>query len=288
MHDTVKQMLKKYQCQSQQDYLNALKEIFQEIALLGLWRAKFFENAAFYGGSALRILYGLDRFSEDLDFSLLDKNLSFNLDPYNKAITKELEAFGFVATVDTKIKQSRSDIKSAFIKAESKTQLITIQAPNDIIKSMHHMQTMKIKMEVDANPPGSFNTDTKFLLLPIPFSVKSFTEADLFAGKIHALLCRPWVSRIKGRDWYDFVWYISRNIPVNLLHLQARLVQSDAWNELDTLHQRDLLNLLTQKIKTIDFSKAKDDIAPFIKDAASIDVWSKDFSQAILKKLKAV
>lgn len=288
MHDSVKQMLRKYQCRSQQDYLNAIKEIFQEIALLGLWRARFFEKAAFYGGSALRILYNLDRFSEDLDFSLLKRNKHFNLDPYNQAIIKELAAFGFAATVQTKAKQLESNIESAFIKAESKKQLLAIAAPNDIIKSIHHMQTIKIKMEVDINPPGCFNTETKFLLQPIPFSVKSFTAPDLFAGKIHALLCRPWVTRIKGRDWYDFVWYISRDIPVNLLHLKKRLIQSKAWDKQDQLNKKALLNLLTQKIRKTDFNQAKNDILPFIHDNASVEVWSKDFFGALLEKISTV
>lgn len=286
MHDSVKQMLQKYQCRSQQDYVNAIKEIFQEIALLGLWRARFFEKAAFYGGSALRILYGLDRFSEDLDFSLLKKNKKFNLDSYNRAITKELAAFGFTAVVQTKIKQSESNIESAFIKAESKKQLLAIEAPNDIIKSIHCMQTIKIKMEVDTNPPGLFNTETKFLLHPIPFSIKSFAAPDLFAGKIHALLCRPWVARVKGRDWYDFVWYIVRNTPVNLAHLKERLIQSKAWKRQDNLNKNALLDLLEQKIQQTDFNRAKDDIHPFIKDHSSVKIWSEDFFKTILEKIQ--
>ncbi len=288
MHDSVKQMLKKYQCRSQQDYVNAIKEIFQEIALLGLWRAKFFEKAAFYGGSALRILYGLDRFSEDLDFSLLEKDINFCLDPYNKAITRELSAFGFEAIVQTKIKQLETNIESAFIKASSKKQLITIEAPNDIVKNIHRMQNIKIKMEVDTSPPGLFNIETKFLLQPIPFSIKSFTKPDLFAGKLHALLCRPWGSRVKGRDWYDLVWYISQNISVNLLHLKERLIQSKAWKKSDKFNKDILIDLLMKKIQETDFEKAKDDILPFIKNTSSIVIWSAEFFNAILEKIQAI
>ena len=141
-------------------------------------------------------------------------------------------------------------------------------------------------MEVDTNPPNLFNTETKFLLHPIPFSIKSFTEPDLFAGKIHALLCRPWVARIKGRDWYDFVWYISRNTPVNLAHLQERLIQSKAWKRQDNLNKNALIDLLEQKIHQTDFSRAKDDIYPFIKDNSSIKIWSEDFFKAILEKIQ--
>ena len=288
MHDAIKQMLTKYQCRSQQDYINALKEIFQEIALLGLWRAKFFERAAFYGGSALRILYGLDRFSEDLDFSLLKKSLDFNLTPYNKAVTKELAAFGFAASVETKNKQLLSNIESAFIKAESKKQLLVIEAPQDMVKSIHRMQTIKIKMEVDINPPGLFSTETKFLLHPIPFSLRSFIKPDLFAGKIHALLCRPWVTRVKGRDWYDFLWYLSQNIPVNLLHLKERMIQSQVWDKGKILSKNSLIELLLQKIKETDFNAAKNDISPFVKKSSSLEVWSKDLFKDILKQIKTI
>ncbi|OGT10935.1 MAG: hypothetical protein A2X77_02440 [Gammaproteobacteria bacterium GWE2_42_36] len=288
MHDVIKQILKKYICRSQQDYLNSLKEIFQEIALLGLWRAKFFEKAAFYGGSALRILYGLDRFSEDLDFSLLQKNKHFSLDGYNKAIAKELASFGFEATVQTKIKPQASSIESAFIKAESKKQLLMIDTPPDMLKGVHHMQTIKIKMEVDTDPPGSFNTETKFLLSPIPFSVKSFTEPSLFAGKIHALLCRPWMVRVKGRDWYDFIWYLSRQTPVNLTHLKARLVQSHAWEEKKTFDRSALVELLREKIQSTDFEQAKKDVFPFIKNSASMTLWTKAFFLTILEKIQTM
>ena len=288
MHDAIKQMLIKYQCRSQQDYINALKEIFQEIALLGLWRAKFFERAAFYGGSALRILYGLDRFSEDLDFSLLKKTPDFDLTPYNKAVTKELAAFGFAASVETKNKQLQSNIESAFIKADSKKQLLVIEAPQEVVKNIHHMQTIKIKMEVDINPPGLFSTETKFLLNPIPFSLRSFIKSDLFAGKIHALLCRPWVIRVKGRDWYDFVWYLSQNVPVNLLHLKERMIQSQVWDRKKILNKNILIELLMQKIHETDFNKAKNDISPFIKKSSSIEIWSKDFFKDVLKRIQTI
>ena len=188
MHRAVEQMLAKYDCRSQQDYINALKEIFQEIALLGLWRAKFFEKAAFYGGSALRILHGLDRFSEDLDFSLLKPESDFDLSPFNAAIVRELQSFGFEVTVQTKIKTNRSAIESAFIKADAKTELIEIAAPVSIIQKTHRMQIIKIKLEVDTNPPGLFSTESQYLLQPIPFSVSAFVLSDLFAGKVHALL----------------------------------------------------------------------------------------------------
>src|SRR5688572_27849459 len=173
MHDAIRTMLEKYKCHSGQDYINALKEIFQEIALLGLWRAKFFEKAAFYGVTALRILYGLDRFSEDLDFSLLTKDLSFSLSEYLSAIQVELQGMGFDVTIEAKNKEQDSAIKSAFIKAGTKKNLLKIKIPFEINNVIHRDELLKIKLEVDINPPGLFKTEAKILLIPIPFSVNT-------------------------------------------------------------------------------------------------------------------
>jgi predicted nucleotidyltransferase component of viral defense system len=279
-------MLKKYQCQTETDYVNALKEIFQEIALLGLWRTKFFEHAAFYGGTALRILYGLDRFSEDMDFSLLKTDETFTLDKYNAAIAAELNAFGFEVEVVTKIKNQDSPIESAFIKANTIKQFLAIEVPKNITNYIHDMNIIKIKMEVDTQPPGNFSTEAKRLLLPIPFSVLTFSAPDLFAGKLHALLCRAWKQRIKGRDWYDYVWYISRAIPVHLAHLETRLRQSGHWHKTEELTMADLKQLITEKIASIDFNAAKKDVLPFIKDKLAIHDWSADFFRELTERLR--
>jgi len=285
MYESIKHMLDKYDCNTEQDYLNALKEIFQEIALLGLWRVKFYEVAAFYGGSALRILYGLDRFSEDLDFTLLTPEKHFDLEKYNQAVADELKSFGFEVEVLTKHKSKKSAIESAFIKANSKKQMIVIKAPPIISQKIHRHQTLKIKMEVDTNPPGQFSTEVKNVLQPGPFSVKTLMLPDLFAGKVHALLCRPWQQRIKGRDWYDFIWYIGRNIPINLTHLRERLIQSNALKANETFNKTVLTQLLAEKIATTDFDSAKIDVIPFLKDSQSIELWSKLFFSELLTRL---
>ena len=286
MYDAIKSMLSKYKCHSQQDYINALKEIFQEIALLGLWRAKFYEKAAFYGGTALRILYGLDRFSEDLDFTLLRINHTFDLSQYNQAIADELSSFGFQVDIEKKNKNIDTNIESAFIKANSKKQLIIIEASNKIIDTIHHMHTIKIKMEVDTTPPGKFQTEVKNIFMPIPFSVKTLTMPDLFAGKIHAILCRPWQKRIKGRDWYDFVWYISRKIPVRLIHLRERLIQSSFWSHTKKFNRNDLVVLINNKIEETNFMNAKNDVLPFLKDKKAVELWSKEFFREVVSRLE--
>jgi predicted nucleotidyltransferase component of viral defense system len=281
-------MLEKYNCNSRQDYENALKEIIQEVALLGLWRSKFFEVAAFYGGTALRIMYGLNRFSEDLDFSLLTPNASFKLHPYIEAIEAELSGMGFAATVRIKDKTMESNIQSAFIKAETLTHLLLIDVQPSLRINIPQGQTLKIKLEIDINPPGGFLTEAKILLNPIPFSVLTYQAPDLFAGKMHAILCRSWASRVKGRDWYDLVWYISQNIPLRLSHLRERLLQTQSIKPDQILDKETLLTLLEEKIMNLDIEAAKSDILPFIRDPASIALWSPDFFKQLIKKITVI
>jgi len=288
MNTAVETMLERYKCQSEQDYVNALKEIMQEVALLGLWRAKFFEHAAFYGGTALRILYKLDRFSEDLDFSLLKKDENFKLSSYLGAIQVELESLGFGVTVEEKKKSVETSIESAFIKAGTKEHLLKIEIPRALADQVQHNAILKIKLEVDTDPPGKFETEAKTLLLPIPFAVNTLKLPDLFAGKIHALLERNHKTRVKGRDHFDFVWYLARNTPVRLEYLHEKLKQSskwsakNGWDSKQPLTIEKLRSLLSIKFSEVDFEVAKRDVAPFIKDQDALNMWGKEFFSQML------
>ena len=227
---------------------NALKEIIQEVCLLGLWRSKFFQHAAFYGGTALRILYGLDRFSEDFDFSLLTPRSDFDLEPHLNAIEAELSGMDFNVEIGKKPKTVETAVESAFIKASTQEQFLKIEVPREISERIAKNDWIKVKLEVDTDPPSGFETEAKTLLQPIAFSVNSYKLPDLFAGKIHAVLRRAWQSgRIKGRDYYDFVWYVGRSTPVRLNHLEQRLRQSNAWISSEKLSMPVLQNLLQEK-----------------------------------------
>ena len=207
MNDAVARMLARYKPRTTEDYVQALREILQEISLLGLWRSKFFDKAAFYGGTSLRLLYGLDRFSEDLDFLLLKPMPQFTLNSYMQALQREVSSFGFNVHIEKKNKTTENQIQSAFLKTNTARQLLVIEAGEPVVRQIPHGQTLKIRIEIDTDPPGGFETETKFLLHPIPFGVRTYVLADLFAGKMHAVLCRRWKNRVKGRDWYDLVWY---------------------------------------------------------------------------------
>lgn len=288
MNPAILSMLERYKCVSVQDYENALKEIMQEIALLGLWRSKFFEHAAFYGGTALRILYGLDRFSEDLDFSLLKPQKNFDLKPYIASVESELTSMGFSVTVEEREKSVSTAIESAFIKAGTSEHLIKITMPETIADRVQTNRLMKVRFEVDTDPPGGFSTEVKILLQPIPFSVNTYTLPDLFAGRIHAVLQRNWKSRLKGRDYYDFVWYVSRDVAVHLSHLEQRLRQSGGWTGKKAMSKSDLSSLLEEKFSSLDIIAAKKEVSPFLRDSAATDLWSADFFLSLIPRLKVI
>ncbi|PNU21066.1 hypothetical protein C2E25_04505 [Geothermobacter hydrogeniphilus] len=285
MHDAIAQMLEKYDCRRAEDFSQALREILQEIALLGLWRSKFFEKAAFYGGTALRILYGLDRFSEDLDFSLLAPDEKFDLNIYSTSLEKELAAFGFEVQVEGKNKSVETAVQSAFLKANTANQLLVIKAGEDIVRQIPSGQVTRIKIEIDTDPPGGFETQSKFLLQPIPFGVRTCKLPDLFAGKMHALLCRRWKNRVKGRDWYDLVWYCARYPELHLSHLEQRMRQSGHWTAQESLSEKAFRDILAETIDKVDIQQAKQEVLPFVRQPEALEVWSTEFFQEIAHKI---
>lgn len=291
-HPALIKMLQKYDLTNSNSSYDALREILQEIVLLGLYDAGFFKHAAFYGGTALRILHNLPRFSEDLDFSLLKSNPEFNLVPYEEAIISTLKSFGFDVTIEIKEKNNSSAIASAFVKGNTIEHLININAPKDITNKIHRDQAVKIKLEVDTNPPLEFETANVIKLTPRPFSINAFSLPSLYAGKMHAILCRAWSSRPKGRDWYDLVWYIANDVELDSIHLKSRLSQSCKYLEENNiqipneLSKQTIKELLLQRIETLDISKAKNDVQPFIKDIREIELWSKEFFVAVVENMK--
>ena len=286
MHDAVKRMLAKYEPKSVDDSVRALREIIQEVALLGLWRAKFFEHAAFYGGTALRILYGLDRFSEDLDFSLLEPSADFNLSRFTASLEKELSAFGFNVRVEMVDKAVESAVQSAFLKANTRNELLVIEAGKELAGQVSAGQVLKVKIEVDTDPPAGFTTQARYLLQPIPFAVRCYSLPDLFAGKMHALLFRKWKNRVKGRDWYDFVWYAAHHPQLHLAHLEQRMRQTGHWSEEEPLSHAAFRDLLFDTIDRLDVNQARKDVAPFVKDQHVLELWSPDFFRDVASRIQ--
>lgn len=283
----IEQMIQHYDAESIYDRKNVVKEIMQEIVLCGLSRAGFFKEAAFYGGTALRIFHGLDRFSEDLDFSLMVENPDFDLTAYFPILEKEVKSFGLNVTIMEKEKAKESNIKSAFLKGNTKEHLLYFYS-NQPIAGISESELIKIKFEVDVNPPKYATFEHKYRLLPAPYEVNLYDASSLFAGKIHAVICRAWKSRVKGRDLYDYVFYLSRQTPVNLKHLRERLIQTNYIDEKDGCSLEDVKRMLIKKFETINYEQAKQDVEPFVRDQGTLALWGADFFKQITENLREI
>lgn len=280
MDDMLSSMLEKYDCKTPEDYKNALKELLQELTLFALSKSDFYQKAAFYGGTALRIFYGLDRFSEDLDFSLKKPSDSFSLKKFMPLIQSELGAYGFRIEVYEKKKSRTSAVQSGFVKGNTIVQMLHV-FPDFPIQWLHRDEVVKVKFEIDTDPPAGAAYEQKFSLLPVPYAVMLYDKPSLFAGKMHAVLCRKWKHRNKGRDVYDYVWYLSTGTAVNIPHLQKRMEQTGDWGGEDVLTIDTLKHLLYERFHSMDFEAAKQDVLPFIHDTAKLSLWSADFFCAI-------
>jgi predicted nucleotidyltransferase component of viral defense system len=261
--DVFDQMLSRYEDST--NTRDAAREVMQQVALAGLHRAGFFEHAAFYGGTMLRIFHGLDRFSEDMDFSLIAPNASFDFERYTGRLADEFALIGREVQVVAKQKSNNSAILSAFLKDDTRLYDITGNL----------QPVLKIKLEIDTGPPGDFTTEYKLSLLPYSFMTRTYTLPSAFAGKMHALLFRNWGTRVKGRDWYDFEWYVRHGVALDLAHFNARAQQTGHIKE--PADKNGFLALLTSRIDSVNFTQAKADVRPFVQNPAALDIWQASY-----------
>ncbi len=287
MDPVIEQMLKQTKPATISEQKNRIKEVVQEIVLCGLSRADFFKSAVFYGGTALRIFHGLDRFSEDLDFSLRIPDPAFNLAKFLPTLEKEIRSYGLNFKIEIKEKTKETAIQSAFLKGNTQEHLLLFYADDQTARTIGSNELIKVKFEVDTNPPDFASFETKFRLLPIPYEVALYDMPSLFAGKIHAVICRGWTNRIKGRDLFDYVFYFSQGTPVNFKHLTARLVQTGTIPAQDSFTLDDLKKMLCSRFENIDYELAKQDVRPFITRTNALDIWKSDFFCSITQSLKA-
>lgn len=266
------QMLGRYDIKTAQEKRNAINEVMQEIALAGLYRGGFFDKAAFYGGTCLRIFHGLPRFSEDMDFSLTEKNVEFDIENYFPAVIEEFKASGRDVLITKKEKKVQTKVESAFLKDNTEMYDLIFKTEKEI----------KIKIEVDTDPPLGFSTEQKLSLMPFSFMTRCFTLSDLYAGKMHALIFRSYKNRVKGRDWYDFEWYVRHDIPLNFAHFQIRAKE---FNGLD-VDKEEFIKMLREKLGSIDINMVKRDIMPFIQNPAVLDIWSNDYFLQLADRIK--
>lgn len=277
----IQERLNSYRCQSEMEEEHALREITQEVALAALSRTDFFKYGVFQGGTCLRIFYGLNRFSEDLDFILKEPNPNFKLHPHLQSLSEELHAYGYQVEITDR---SKTDIavRKAFIKDDS---IGTVLNLNHIGKT-GPFRKIRIKFEVDTNPPPGSRTELKYLDFPFVASVAVQDKPSLFAGKIHALLCREY---IKGRDWYDFLWYTSQSIDINYPFLAAALRQQGPWKGQDIrVDSAWCLAELKNIIASMDWKATADDVRRFVRtnEQPSLDLWSKELFLSRLERLR--
>ena len=276
----VQERLDSCNCRSSLEEEQVLREITQEIILAALGRSDFFKRAGFQGGTCLRIFHSLNRFSEDLDFALCKPDGYFALAPYLKDVQRELVAYGYALEIDDRSAAGQT-VRKAFLKDDSIGSLLRL----DYALKTGRMRKLRIKLEVDANPPSGATYAMPILDYPFPAAIRVFDLPSLFAGKIHALLCRNY---LKGRDWYDFVWYTARNVPINHALLSAALQQTGPWKGRNLLTDNAwCCEQLHATIESLNWHQAREDVRRFVKPAEwpSLELWSSAFFHDQCRKL---
>ena len=286
MNNVIETMLAKYNPQNITERENAIKEIVQEITLSGLSHGNFFSNVAFYGGTCLRIFHGLNRFSEDLDFALLKKEQDFKLDSFFPFIEKEFKSYGIEVNIEQKNKIDNGAIQSAFIKGNTMMFMMSFFPKSEETKKIMSNQKIKIKFEVDMDNPAGGVTEFKYRMLPAPYEVQVYDEATLFAGKIHAIICRAYKNHVKGRDYYDYLFYIGKGSRLNLIYLENKLKNTGVINKDEKLTLEKVKELLKYKFERTDYESAKKDVSSFIDDKNSLRFWKKELFLSTLDNLK--
>ena len=263
MNDLFEQMLSRYPLNSADARRNATYEVMQQVVLSGLYRGGFFGEAAFYGGTCLRIFHGMERFSEDMDFTLLRKDEQFSLVKYFPYIVDECRLLGLEVVITKKDKRNFGKVESAFLK--DNTDVYNL--------SFNTEKSLKIKIEVDTLPPLKFDTEERLLLQPFSFMTRCLTLPNLYAGKMHALVFRQWKNRVKGRDWYDFEWYVRNGIHLNFNHLHERIKEFNGME----VNRNLFIEMLKERLSSADIKQVKDDVRPFLKNPHDLDIWSNDY-----------
>lgn len=272
MNEVYQNMLSAYDLTTDQSKRNAIFEVNQQVILSGLYNGGFFDKAAFYGGTCLRIFHGLQRFSEDMDFSLIQPDKEFDFTQYFQPVIDEFAAIGRQVEIRKKDKSNFGKVESAFLKDNTDVYDISFQTEKSV----------KIKIEVDTNPPLLFSTEQKLLLEPRSFMTRCFTLPDLFAGKMHALVYRSWKNRVKGRDWYDFEWYVRNRVALDFAYLQERIKEFNGCEK----SEEEFLADLRQRLSSADINQVKSDVLPFIKNTKELEIWSNEYFQQLMNMIK--
>lgn len=285
MKSTLEEIISVYNPKTVVETKAILREIIQSIVLIGLSRGGFFNKASFYGGTALRIFYGLNRYSEDLDFTLNSKEEDFSLEPYLKYINDIALSYGLELNISTKIKKIDSPIESAFAKLNTYQTFISLKMDSNLLNLLHKDEVIKVKFEVDCNPALGFSKESRWIDMPEFASISVLDESSLFSGKLHAILCRTYKNNVKGRDYYDFLFYMSKKIKPNIEYLKNKLVETGKLNEDEDFNLEILKQMLYEKFNSVDFEQVKIDARKFIFKNENLDYYSKELFLDVLKRM---
>lgn len=285
MKTTIEEILKTYNPHSVEETKAALREIIQSIVLVGLSRGGFFEKAAFYGGTSLRIFHGLNRYSEDLDFTLNTSDDNFTLDNYKDSIIETAKSYGLILEITSKEKKVITPVESAFAKLNTYQTFLNLKIDSKITNFIHKDEVLKVKFEVDCHPSTGFNTETKWLDMPEFAPVVVLDEPSLFAGKLHAVLCRSYKNKVKGRDYYDFLFYVQKGIKPNMQYLKNKLVESGKLSTNDVFDINILKSMLKTRFETLDFDQIKVDANRFVFKSENLSYYSKELFMQMVDKL---
>lgn len=286
MNNILEELINKNNKISIEEIRAILRELLQRIILIGLSKSGFFSKASFYGGTALRIFYGLNRYSEDLDFTLNEMNSDFSLEPYINSINEVAKSYGLNLSIETRLKKIKTPIESAFAKLNTYEALIGLNIDEKAVRKFNKNELVKVKFEVDCTPPLGFTVEEKCIIEPEFASAIVLDKPSLFAGKIHAVLCREYKNNVKGRDYYDFLFYVKMGVSPNLTYLKNKLVDSNILKEEDELSIELLREMLHKKMEKIDFNLVKNDASRFVFRTEDLSFYSKEIFDEAIDRLK--
>ena len=285
MVTTIEQIVKSYNPSTLDETKAIIREIVQSIVLIGLSRSGFFSKASFYGGTALRIFYNLNRYSEDLDFTLNNAEPDFSIELYTSKIKEVALSYGLELEIMIKNKKTKSPIESEFAKLNTYQTFISLKLDNKIISTLHKDELLKVKFEIDCNPSLGFKNETKWLDIPEFAQVVVLDEPSLFAGKLHAILCRNYKNTVKGRDYYDFLFYVQKRIKPNLIYLRNKLIETGKINALDHFDLNVLKSMLIEQFEKVDFNQVKQDAMRFVFKNEDLSYYTKDLFIQMVEKI---
>lgn len=253
--------------------LDALEK-FQNLILMGLsLRTDFFKHVAMFGGTALRIFHNLPRFSEDLDFTMDTSDPDFSFIPYKEPMQSFFTGVG-LEEVQINTKEQGKDVLSV-----------------SLVLSTNRSNSLKVKIDIEKSPFEVLpETETLYGSYPYQYPARVCTLSSSFAGKMDAIINRQWGNkRVKGRDWYDFLWYMRKGTDLDICWLEERMRAKGSLESAESLTPELLGEMFEERARSVDVREVLRDVRPFMTDSLeknSSDTWTADMF--VLQKDKLV